>query len=56
MYLVQYEKLPGFSFHCGKMGHEVTECVEMEFIAGTNTNGGTSYESLLHFWSLEGRS
>lgn len=25
-YLVQYEKLPRFCFHCGKMGHEVTEC------------------------------
>jgi hypothetical protein len=25
-YLVQYEKLPGFCFHCGHMRHEVTEC------------------------------
>jgi hypothetical protein len=26
IYLVQYEKIPGFCFHCGMMGHEVTEC------------------------------
>jgi hypothetical protein len=25
-YLVQYEKLPAFCFHCGHLGHEVTEC------------------------------
>ena len=25
-YLVQYEKLPRFCFHCGCMGHEVVEC------------------------------
>lgn len=24
--LVQYEKIPSFCFHCGIMGHEVTEC------------------------------
>jgi hypothetical protein len=26
VYLVQYEKLPGFCFHCGMIGHEITEC------------------------------
>jgi hypothetical protein len=25
-FLVQYEKIPMFCFHCGFMGHEVTEC------------------------------
>jgi hypothetical protein len=26
LHLVQYEKLPIFCFHCGLMGHELTEC------------------------------
>jgi len=26
MYLVQYEKFSAFCFHCGHLGHEVTEC------------------------------
>ena len=26
IYLVQYEKLSAFCFHCGLVGHEVTDC------------------------------